>query len=127
MADMSDTRANAVLGTEPTLYVALSSTLPTLAGGNITEPAQSDYVRPAITLAAASSRARVTSAVLNFISGGGTASGSAGNFGYYALMTAASGGTMNWRGTLTPALAWVAGQNVQIPSGNLSISLPNTP
>lgn len=126
--DFSDARVHSILDGLPTMYVALSSTLPSNVGNgsNITEPAQGDYVRPAISLAAAASRARVTNAVLDFVSGGAVAAGSAGNFGFYAIMTASSGGVMVCRGVLTPVLAWVAGQNVRIPSGNLTIRFPGS-
>lgn len=125
-ADLSDHRANAILDALPTGYLALSSTLPNLDGTNITEPAQGDYVRPSIGLAAAANRARVSNALCDFISGGGNASGSAGNFSYFAIMTAASGGNLMWRGTLTTPVAWVVGQPVEIASGDVQISFPNT-
>lgn len=124
-ADLSDARANTILDALPTQYLALSSTLPNLDGTNITEPAQGDYVRPSISFAAAANRARVSNALCDFISGGGSAAGSAGSFSYFAIMTAASAGAMIWRGTLTTPVAWVVGQPVEIASGDVTISFPN--
>lgn len=124
-ADLSDARANTILGALPTMYMALSSTLPNLDGTNINEPAQGDYVRPSIGFAAAAARARVSNAVCDFISGGGPASGSAGSYGFFAIMTAATSGALIWRGTLTTPIAWVVGQHVEIASGDVTISFPN--
>lgn len=125
-ADLSDAAANAILNAEPTLYLALSSTLPNLDGTNITEPAQGDYVRPSIGLASAAGRVRVSNALCDFINGGGNAAGSAGNFSYFAVMSAAVAGTMRWRGTLTTPVAWVVGQPVEIAAGDVQLSFPNT-
>lgn len=125
-ADLSDARANTILDALPSMYIALSSTLPTLAGGNITEPGVGDYVRPLASFAAAASRARTTNALLDFVSGGVATINNAGNFGFYAIMTASSGGAMIWRGTLSAPIAWVAGVNIRIASGNLTIRFPNT-
>jgi hypothetical protein len=125
-ADLSDARANIILDALPTQYLAPSSTLPNLDGTNVTEPVAGDYVRPAITLAAAAARAKTSSAVADFISGGGVAASSAGTFQYWATFTAASAGTMIWRGTFTTPLAWVVGQQVEIAAGDITFSFPNT-
>ena len=125
-ADLSDHRANAILDALPTMYLAPSSTLPNLDGTNVTEPVATDYVRPSIGLAAAASRTRVSNAVADFISGGGVAASSAGTFQYWAAYTASSGGNLVWRGVFTTPLAWVVGQQVEIASGDISFSFPNT-
>lgn len=125
MADLSDAHANTILDALPTMYLALSSTLPALDGTNITEPGQGDYVRPSIGFAAAAARAKVSNAVCDFISGGGVAAGSAGSFSYFAIMTASTSGALIWRGTLTTPVAWVVGQHVEIASGDVTISFPN--
>lgn len=121
---MSDAAANAVLDAEPTLYAALSSTAVQNNGSGLNEPAQADYVRPAVSFAAASGRARTTNAVADFVNGGGNAAATAGSFSYFALMTAASGGTVRWKGQLQQAVAWTVGQPVEIAVGNITIGLP---
>jgi hypothetical protein len=124
--DFSDARVHAILDGLPSMWVALSSTLPSNAGNgsNITEPAVAEYVRASLSLAAASSRQRVSNALLDFVSGGAVATNAAGNFGFYAVMTASSGGVMVCRGRLSAPIAWVAGVNIRIASGNLTIRLP---
>lgn len=130
-ADLSDHYANVILGggTLPaTQYLHLSGTLPSLDGTNITEPAQGDYVCPAIGFAAAAARVRASNALCDFISGGGNAAGSAGNFSYFAIKDSATPGAGNlvWRGTLTTPVAWVVGQPVEIAAGDVQTSFPNT-
>lgn len=124
-ANLSNARANTILDALPTMYAFLSSTLPNADGTNITEPAQGDYVRPSVSFAAAANRVRVSNAIADFISGGGNASGSAGNFSYGGLMTAASGGTLIWFGTLVVPVAWVVGQPVEIAAGDITIGFPS--
>lgn len=125
-ASLGTTRANTILDALPTQYVALSSSLPGLDGSNITEPSASDYVRPSVTFAAASNRQRVSSSLADFISGGGNAATSTGNYAHFAIMTAATSGTIIWRGTLSTPIAWVAGQPVEIASGQITIGFDAT-
>ena len=124
--DMSDVEANRILDALPTLYVGLSSTYPGLDGSNITEPAQSDYVRPAVSLAAAASRQRVSNALADFINGGGNAAASAGSFPYAFLISASSGGTLRYRCILSLPVAWVVGLPVEIASGQITIGFPSS-
>ena len=120
----TDASANAVLDAEPPLYGALSSTPFNNAGGGGTEPVAGDYVRPLLTFAAASGRQRVTTAIADFISGGGNAASTVGTLQYIGLFTAASGGTLRWKGQLTVPVAWVVGSPVEIAPGNIAIAEP---
>ena len=105
-------------------YIALSTTAPTAAGGNITEPsAASGYAR-----VAASTGGMTVSG--NTITNGNfiywpEATASWGTVTYIALMTAASGGSMRYAGEITPSGGVSVGANT-VPlfrPGALSVSI----
>ena len=121
---MTNAAANAVLTAEPALFALLSTTPIAADGTGATEPAQPDYVRPAISFAAAAGRARVSTNLAKFVSGA-TAVGSAGTFIHIGLATSATpgAGIIRWEEALAAPLAWVVGQPVEIPAGNIVIEL----
>jgi hypothetical protein len=103
-----------------TVYVGLSSTPPTKAGGNITPPA-GEYVRATVTFGAAASRKRSTTGISNFVSGGGLATTNQGTFGYATFYSALTGGTFLASTQLSAALAWTLGQAVTMAAGDVSL------
>jgi hypothetical protein len=114
------------LRTSKTVYAAPSTTYPALDGSNVTEPGQSDYVRPSLAWNTAAARVMTTSALADFISGGGAASGSAGPFPHVAFYDAATSGNFLGRCTLTVPLAWVSGSQVEIAAGDISFRFPSS-
>lgn len=107
-----------------TLYVGLSTTTITDAGGNITEPSGNNY-----------SRVVVTNNATNFpaSSGGAKANGIAftfpvpsGSWGAcidFFISDAASGGNIYGYGTLTTPQSPASGNTVEFPIGDLDITL----
>ncbi len=105
-------------------HIALSTTEPTAAGGNITEPSASDgYAR----VAASSGGFAVSNGA---ISNGNylywpEATASWGTVRYIALMSAANGGTMRYAGEITPSGGVAVGANT-VPlfrPGALSVAI----
>jgi hypothetical protein len=121
-----------VLGTEAwtppsTVYLALSSTAPTKAGGNITEPTFTGYARQAVAFAAAVDGATVSdpseaanNAVVEF--GDPDSDGSAS---HYVIFDAATGGNALDVDALTAAINWQgAVENpISFPVGNIVVKL----
>lgn len=111
--------------TMPTVYVALSSTTPTAAGTNITEPSGGSYARVATAGAdwnAASAGATSNANTLTFPSA--TADWAAGaNMTHGVLFDASTGGNMLGFGSLTVPKAALNGDTLAIPAGDLDITL----
>lgn len=108
-----------------TLYLGLSTTTPTEAGANVTEPSGNAYARVAVTTAdfgAASGGAPSTKATDNAVSFP-EATGSWGTPTYLTVHSASSGGTLIAFGALTNSQAVVAGNTITIPSGDLILKL----
>jgi hypothetical protein len=107
-----------------TLYIALSSTTPTEAGGNITEPSTGSYARVATTGAdwsAASGTApavKTTTAVKTFPTA--TADWLAGvNLTHFVLFDALTAGNPKWFGALTTAKPVLNGDTASFAAGAL--------
>lgn len=107
-----------------TLYVGLSTTTITDAGGNITEPAGNNY-----------SRVAVTNNVTNFPNSSGgsktngtditfpTATGSWGTVTDFFISDASSGGNIYGYGVLSASKAVGTNDTLKIPTGSLTLSL----
>lgn len=107
-----------------TLYVALSTTTITDAGGNMTEPSGSAYARVAVTnnatnWPAAAAGAKANGIAITFP----TATGSWGTIIDFAIMDAATAGNMLGFGTLTTAKAVTTGDTPSFAVGDLDITL----
>jgi len=111
-----------------TLYLGLSSTTPTDAGANFTEPASGSYARVSTTAtdwAAASGTApatKINSAVKTFT----TATGdwlSGVNLTFFGLFEALSGGTPIVFGALTVPKVVLSGDTAQFSAGALILRL----
>lgn len=111
--------------TMPTVYVALSSTLPTAGGTNITEPSGGSYARVA-----------TSAATWNTASGGATSNAlaitfpaatadwlSGANLAYGCLFDASSGGNFLGWGALAVPKDILSGDTATIPAGDLDITL----
>lgn len=111
--------------TMPTVYVALSSTTPTAAGTNVTEPSGGSYARVATsgaTWATAASGATSNAAAITFPTA--TASWVSGsNLTHVALYDASSTGNMLAFGTITVPKSAISGDTVSIAIGELDITL----
>jgi 2-keto-4-pentenoate hydratase len=111
--------------TMPTVYVALSSTTPTTAGGNITEPSGGSYARVATSAAtwnSAASGSTSNAAAITFPAA--TADWSAGaNLTYGVLYDASTAGNVLAYGALTVAKNCLNGDTVSIAIGGLTVSL----
>lgn len=108
-----------------TLYVGLSTTLPTDAGGNITEPSGANgYARVAVTnnltnWPAAVGGAKSNGSAITFP----TATGGWGTVGYFIIMDLASGGNMIGYGSLTNPKTIDSGDTASFAIGDLDITL----
>lgn len=137
MAGFTDTVEQALLDhfltdgayTPPsTMYIALSSTTPTEAGGNFTEPSGGSYARVSTTAAdwaAASGTAPATkatsttktfpTATADWVSGS--------NLTHFGLYSASSAGTLLAWGALTTAKPVLNGDTASFASGALVLKL----
>ncbi|MDN5919066.1 MAG: hypothetical protein L0I76_28895 [Pseudonocardia sp.] len=109
---------------ETTLYIGLSSTTPTDAGGNITEPSTGSYARVATTAAdwAAASGTAPASKVTNVAKAFATATGdwvAGANLTHFVLMSASTAGTCRAWGLLTTAKPVLNGDTPSFPAGSL--------
>ena len=134
MAGFTDTLENEVLDhvfsratyTAPaTLYVGLSTTTPTDAGTNFTEPVGNGYARVAVTndatnFPAAVGGAKSNGTVITFPQA--TPSGW-GTITHAGLFDAASNGNLLAFGALTASLAVNANNTPRIPVGDLDFTL----
>jgi hypothetical protein len=107
-----------------TLYVGLSTTTITDAGGNITEPAGNNYARAVVTnnstnfpAAAAGSKSNGTD--INF----NVPSGAWGTILDFFIGDAASAGNILAYGTLTASQSPTSGNTVKFAAGALTITL----
>lgn len=111
--------------TMPTNYMGLSSTTPTTAGANVTEPSSGAYARVATSGTswnAASAGAVTNSATLTFPTA--TADWVAGaNLTYGVAFDASTSGNLLYFGALTTAKPVLNGDTVSIAPGGVSISL----
>lgn len=111
--------------TMPTVYVGLSSTTPTLAGANITEPSGGSYARVATsgaTWTAASNGSTSNAAAITFPTA--TADWVSGsNLTYGVLYDAASAGNVLAYGVLTVAKNVLNGDTASIAIGGLTVTI----
>jgi hypothetical protein len=111
--------------TPPTVYVALSSTTPAVAGTGVTEPSGGSYARVttsgATWNAAASSTTTNASAITFPTASADWASGS--NMTHFVFYDAASAGNMLGFGSLTTAKAILNGDTASFAPSALSITL----
>lgn len=113
------------LATAPTIYVGLSTTAPTEAGGNVTEPVGNNYARVATVAgdwnaATLADPSVVTNAnAITFP----TASGSWGSPGYWFLADAASAGNILLSAAITTPKAIGSGDTPRFAAGQISVSL----
>lgn len=111
--------------TMPTVYVALSSTTPTTAGANITEPSGGSYARVATSAAtwnSAASGATSNAAAITFP----TASAdwlTGSNLTYGVLYDASTAGNVLGYGALTVSKNVLNGDTASIAIGGLTITL----
>ena len=99
-----------------TPYLALYTTTPTVGGGG-TEVSGGSYARQAITYGAISSASMSNSAVITF-----TGMPNA-TVTHYAVLNAATGGTMKGFGALNSPVTTVTGDQVQFVIGAHSVSV----
>lgn len=132
MGNFSDTTANAFLNhffgkstyTPPAnIFVGLSSTKPTDAGGNVTEPSGGGYARVQTSPAdwnLADGRLVDNASAIEFPLA--TAPWLAGtNLGFFPLFDAASGGTFLGWGTLGEAKPIGSGDTARFAAGDLTV------
>lgn len=107
-----------------TVYAALSTTTPTDAGGNITEPSGNNYSRVAVTnnstnFPNASGGAKSNGAAITFP----TASGSWGTVTHVVFYDASSAGNALFYADLTVAKAIASGDTASFATSALTFSL----
>lgn len=109
----------------PTVYVGLSSTTPTAAGTNVTEPSTGSYARvvtSGATWTSAAAGAISNAAAITFPQA--TADWLSGaNLTHAVLYDAASGGNLLSFGALAVAKSVSSGDTAQIAIGDLDITL----
>ena len=104
------------------VYIGLSTTAPTTAGSNITEPVGNGYARvpvPGSSWNSASNGTATNSAAITFP----TATGSWGTATYIVAYDAASSGNYLWSSAISGGQAVVANVTVVIPVGSASVSM----
>ena len=105
-------------------YLGLSSTAPTLAGGNVTEPATSKgYARVQLTTLSAPTDGQITN------TGDVAFAESTADWGtmtYFVVYDSATGGNLLMYEQLTKSRTVEADTVVAIKSGNLKLTLTNT-
>jgi len=108
-----------------TLHVGLSSTTPTDAGTNITEPSGGAYARvsvPAATWDAAAAGAKSNGSIISFAKA--TADWlAAANLTYFVIMSALTAGSMEQFGALTTPKPVTNGDTPSFAIGALSFTL----
>lgn len=128
MGSLSDYAENMmldhILGTttytpKATIYLAISTTNPDDAIGNLTEPVGGSYARVAIAFDAASVRKVVQTAVAEFP----TATGDWGTISHYAIMEDITGGNMIAHGALVASRSVTSGKTFSITGGEIEISM----
>lgn len=115
---------NAAWSAPATLYIGLSTTTITDAGGNITQPSGNNYSRVAVTNNAtnfpvASGGSKSNGTEITFP----TPSGSWGTVTDFFISDAASGGNTLAYGALSASQTVSAGNIVKFPVGTLTLSL----
>lgn len=135
MSAISDNAANALLDVmfgrlanpfPTTQYIALSSTLPTNTGANVTEPTEPSYARASVTNNAVSwpsAAARSKNNGVEIVFDMATTDWG-GPYGYFAIYSAATAGTFYGWGTIDVPVSVVAGDIVTFAVGDLTISAP---
>lgn len=112
-----------------TAYLALSSTKPTIAGGNVTEPSGNGYARTLVGMYSQSATQKMGNPSNNAISNASEinfpkATGAWGTYSYVCLFTAATGGTLiAWMEITTPITVSTAGTIAHIDVGDLTFEL----
>ena len=139
MGKLSTTYANLMLdiafgkatNTFPAIfYIALSSTEPTDAGGNVTEPSGNNYGRVGVTnsatyWSAASSRVKANALNVTFnVASGDWVGGS--DIGWFAVYDATSGGNFIGWGALDNPAPVVTGVQAAFAPGALTFTMPGT-
>lgn len=121
MGRLSDTQANVALDAAiaSTVYVELSTTLPTNTGGNVTPPSGGAYARASATMGAAASRSKSNSATVTFP----TPTASWGSPTHFALYSASTSGTFLGWGALGSTQAIASGATVTFASGALTVTM----
>jgi hypothetical protein len=111
--------------TMPTVYVALSSTLPGTDGTNVTEPTTGAYARVATSAAtwnAATANSITNAAAITFPAA--TADWLAqANLPYAVMYDAATAGNMLSFATFTVAKNVLAGDTLSLPAGDVTVTL----
>lgn len=107
-----------------TLYVGLSTTTPTKAGTNITEPVGGAYARAAVTnnvtnFPAASGSSKANGTVITFAE----ATGAWGNVTNWVVFDALSGGSMVCFGNITTPKTIDVGDTPSFNTGTLTITM----
>jgi hypothetical protein len=108
-----------------TWYIAASTTTPTDAGANFTEPAGNGYARVAVTNnttnfpAASGGGVKANGTAITFPA----ATGSWGTITHIGGFTASTGGTVVWWGALSASKAIDNGDTFSIPIGDLDLTL----
>lgn len=105
-----------------TLYLALSTTTPTDAGGNFTEPSGNNYSRVAAVAAnfsAAAAGSKTNTAVLDFPQ----ASGSWGTLTYFGIYDASTSGNLIMTGVLSASVAIASGDIARFAASSIVVTL----
>lgn len=137
MGKISDAQANLVLDViygkianpfPSTYYIALSSTLPTNTGTNVTEPSGGSYARASVannttTFPGASARSTAIDVTVSFATATADWGATLTHFALYDAVTA--GNFCGW-GALGTPLTIITGGIVTFPPGSLVINAPGT-
>lgn len=119
------TSAFGELASAPTLYVGLSTSTPTMAGGNITEPSGGSYARVATDAADweaatdADPSVLTNAAIIEFAQ----ATASWGTVTHFPIFDALSGGNVIAYGELTTSRAVADTDTVRFAIGDLELQL----
>ncbi len=131
MSILDDFTGKAAYTPPATLYVGLSTTVPTEGGGSFTEPSNGGYIRPTLT---AATWTAATGGDPSSTSYGGTiafaqATGGWGTvtyFGLYSVKTQSTG-IVQWWGTLTTPKAIQTNDTASFAANALKLELGDPP
>lgn len=117
--------------TPPTIYVGLSSTTPTSAGANVTEPTGGNYARVATAATDWNASTSADPCVLDNANAVNFAAASAdwvagANLTYAVLFDAAAAGNVIGFGALAVAKPVLNGDTASYPAGSIDVTLAGT-
>lgn len=123
MGNLFKTQTNPALPTS--FYLGFSTTTPSAAGGNVTEPSGNGYSRKQLSTSVLSTPSNgVVNNKAEIVFSESTASW--GTLTHYVVYDTATGGNLLFYGALSSSITVDAQSTITIPTGNLVITLSDS-